>query len=44
MFVEKLKARMQSLRVGHPLDKCLDMGTLVSPEQHERVHEFVEAG
>jgi len=44
VFVEKLKARMQSLRVGHPLDKCLDMGTLVSPEHHDRVHDMVEAG
>jgi len=43
-FTNKLKARMESLRVGHPLDKCLDMGTLVSPEQHDRVHGFVEAG
>ena len=27
-FVDKIKARMKTLRVGHSLDKCLDMGTL----------------
>ena len=26
-FVDKIKARMKTLRVGHSLDKCLDMGT-----------------
>lgn len=43
-FTHKLKARMQSLRVGHSLDKCLDMGTLVSKEQFDRVDGFVKAG
>lgn len=43
-FTHRLKARMQTLRVGHSLDKCLDMGTLVSPEHFERVKGFVEAG
>eukprot|EP00656_Telonema_subtile_P052309 TRINITY_DN7259_c0_g1_i3.p1 TRINITY_DN7259_c0_g1~~TRINITY_DN7259_c0_g1_i3.p1 ORF type:complete len:845 (-),score=251.63 TRINITY_DN7259_c0_g1_i3:162-2696(-) len=43
-FTLKLKARMETLRVGHSLDKCLDMSTLVSPTQHKRVSAMVEAG
>eukprot|EP00658_Telonema_sp_P-2_P000029 TRINITY_DN1000_c0_g1_i5.p1 TRINITY_DN1000_c0_g1~~TRINITY_DN1000_c0_g1_i5.p1 ORF type:complete len:820 (-),score=209.19 TRINITY_DN1000_c0_g1_i5:254-2668(-) len=43
-FTHKLKARMETLRVGHPLDKCLDMGTLISPEQYNKVSGMVDAG
>src|SRR5881409_3010034 len=32
-FIEKVKARMQNLRVGSPLDKSNDIGALVDPVQ-----------
>ena len=32
-FIAKLKARMATLRVGHSLDKCIDMAALVDKSQ-----------
>jgi aldehyde dehydrogenase (NAD+) len=43
-FIARLKLRMQSLRVGHPLDKSIDMGAVISPVQLERIRNLVEAG
>jgi len=40
----KLKARMESLRVGPPLDKAVDMGAIVAPVQLERIKQLVETG
>ncbi|MDQ0042098.1 aldehyde dehydrogenase family protein [Variovorax boronicumulans] len=43
-FIERLKRRMQSLRVGSPLDKAIDMGSLIDPTQLERVRTLVATG
>lgn len=47
-FTAKLKARMEKLRVGNPLDKAVDMGSIVDPVQlsdiEERVAEAVSSG
>lgn len=43
-FVARLRARMETLRVGHPLDKAIDMGALVAPVQLERVERLVRSG
>jgi aldehyde dehydrogenase (NAD+) len=43
-FIAKLKTRMNSLRVGNPLDKSMDMGPLVDPVQLKRVTELVNKG
>ncbi|RFU49494.1 aldehyde dehydrogenase family protein [Paraburkholderia sp. DHOC27] len=43
-FIEKLKRRMESLRVGPSLDKSIDMGAIVDPVQLERIQSLVEAG
>lgn len=40
-FVEKLKRRMETLRVGGPLDKTIDMGSVVSKAQHDQVQGFI---
>src|SRR5437870_8253261 len=40
----KLKARMETLRVGDPLDKAIDMGAIVAPVQLERIRGLVEQG
>lgn len=42
--VEKLRARMETLRVGSPLDKAIDLGAIVAPVQLERIRELVEQG
>ncbi|MDQ0475407.1 aldehyde dehydrogenase family protein [Labrys wisconsinensis] len=43
-FHARLKRRMASLRVGHPLDKAIDMGAIVAPVQLERIRRLVETG
>jgi aldehyde dehydrogenase (NAD+) len=40
----KLKARMEKLRVGNPLDKAIDMGAVVDPIQLQRISDLVNQG
>jgi aldehyde dehydrogenase (NAD+) len=40
-LVEKIKARLEKLRLGDPLDKSIDMGALVAPVQKQRVEKIV---
>ena len=40
----KVRARMETLRVGAPLDKSTDIGAVVSTEQLERITALVEKG
>jgi len=44
VFIEKLKARMDMLRVGDPLDKSIDMGALVAPIQVQRINKMLRQG
>ena len=43
-FLSKLKRRMETLRVGDPLDKSIDMGAIVDPIQLTRIKELVAKG
>ena len=43
-FVEKLKRRLGTLRVGDPLDKNTDVGAINSREQLEKIESLVESG
>src|SRR5690349_17189315 len=43
-LTQKLRARMEKLRVGAPLDKAVDMGAIVAPVQLERIRGLVEKG
>src|SRR5262245_18652307 len=43
-LVAKLRARMEKLRVGSPLDKAVDMGAIVAPVQLERIRGLVQQG
>jgi aldehyde dehydrogenase (NAD+) len=43
-LVEKLKKRLETLRVGDPLDKNTDVGAINSKMQLEKITELVEAG
>ncbi len=43
-LVAKLRARMEKLRLGSPLDKAVDMGAIVAPVQLERIRALVEQG
>jgi aldehyde dehydrogenase (NAD+) len=40
----KLKARMEKLRVGDPLDKAVDIGAIVAPVQLQRIEQLVQQG
>src|SRR5216117_3460923 len=43
-LTDKLRARMEKLRVGSPLDKAVDMGAIVAPVQLDRIRGLVEKG
>lgn len=42
--IAKVRRRMESLRVGDPLDKAIDIGAIVAPVQLERIRSLVEQG
>ena len=41
-FMERLLHKVDRLVVGDPMDDATNLGPLVSPEQRERVHAFVQ--
>ncbi|WFU43370.1 aldehyde dehydrogenase family protein [Bradyrhizobium sp. CB82] len=43
-FRKRLLRRMETLRVGMPLDKAIDMGAVIAPVQLERIKSLVETG
>jgi aldehyde dehydrogenase (NAD+) len=43
-LLDKLKDRLQTLRVGDPLDKNTDVGAINSRQQLEKIEELVESG
>jgi len=40
----KLRARMEKLRVGDPLDKAVDIGAIISPRQLQKIRDLVAVG
>jgi aldehyde dehydrogenase (NAD+) len=43
-FVDKLKSRLATLRVGDPLDKNTDVGAINSRAQLDKINELVDSG
>lgn len=43
-FLDKLRARMEKLRVGDALDKGIDIGAIVSPGQKETIERYIQIG
>src|SRR5438067_2659346 len=43
-LVSKIRDRMETLRVGPPLDKAVDIGAIVAPVQLERIRRLVDQG
>ena len=43
-FIAKLKTRMQTLRVGDPMDKSVDIGAMIAPVQVARIRELMARG
>ncbi|WP_273729050.1 aldehyde dehydrogenase family protein [Brucella gallinifaecis] len=43
-FYAKLRKRLETLRVGDPLDKSTDVGAIVSPTQVKRISDLIQKG
>jgi aldehyde dehydrogenase (NAD+) len=43
-LIEKVQARMGTLRVGPPLDKAIDIGPIVARVQFDRIRRLVDQG
>src|SRR5712691_11634118 len=43
-LINKLRARMEKLRIGDPLDKAVDMGAIVSSGQLQEIQRLVSQG
>jgi aldehyde dehydrogenase (NAD+) len=44
LLLVKLRRRMETLRIGDPLDKAIDIGAIVAPVQLERIQRLVRQG
>ena len=42
-FHQRLRLRMDGLRIGDPLDKCIDVGAIVDPVQLDTITRLVDA-
>ena len=40
----KIRARMENMRMGNALDKCIDIGAIVSPGQLKIIEDLVKTG
>jgi aldehyde dehydrogenase (NAD+) len=43
-LIAKIKARMNTLRIGPPLDKAIDLGAIIARVQLERIQRLVDQG
>lgn len=43
-LADRLRARMETLRMGAPLDKGVDIGAIIAPVQLKKIESLVEAG
>lgn len=43
-FVARLIARLQTLKIGNPLDPATDIGAVMSKTQHDRILGYIEKG
>ncbi|WP_197021729.1 aldehyde dehydrogenase family protein [Brevibacterium sp. VCM10] len=43
-FVARLIARLQTMKIGDPLDPATDMGAVMSPAQLKRIRDYIELG
>ena len=43
-FVDALAARVEQIKVGHPLDPATELGPLIHPEHHAKVCHYMAVG
>ncbi|HEV3310653.1 MAG TPA: aldehyde dehydrogenase family protein [Chloroflexota bacterium] len=44
VLLDKLRRRMETLRIGDPLDKAVDIGAIIAPVQLQRIEALVQQG
>src|SRR5689334_17101819 len=44
VFVEKLKAKVDAMRMGDPLDEATDIGAIISRPQFDKVQSYIALG
>lgn len=44
VFVDKVKEKVNAMKMGDPLDESTDIGTIISHAQFERVHSYIKLG
>jgi aldehyde dehydrogenase (NAD+) len=43
-FTEKLQARVNTMKMGDPMEETTDIGTIISPGQFEKVKKYIAEG
>ncbi|MDP9127737.1 MAG: aldehyde dehydrogenase family protein, partial [Pseudomonadota bacterium] len=43
-FISLLKAKVDAMKIGDPFDEATDIGSIISPQQFERVQSYVALG
>lgn len=43
-FVAKVKALVDAMKIGDPMDESTDIGTIISPAQYDKVLNYIEMG
>ena len=43
-FVDKLKGKVDAMKMGDPLDEQTDIGTIISKQQFEKVRSYIDLG
>jgi aldehyde dehydrogenase (NAD+) len=43
-FVAKLKAKVDAMKMGDPLDEATDIGSIISKQQFEKVRSYIKIG
>lgn len=44
VFVDKLKAKVDAMKMGDPLDEATDIGSIISRQQYEKVQSYIRLG
>jgi aldehyde dehydrogenase (NAD+) len=43
-FIDKLKTKVDAMKMGDPLDEATDIGTIISKPQFDKVHSYIKLG
>jgi acyl-CoA reductase-like NAD-dependent aldehyde dehydrogenase len=43
-FTEKLKEKIEKMKIGDPMDKTVDVGPIVTKEQFDRIMDYIKLG